>query len=344
MTAVEATPVATRKENQPLVVRVGAELIGSFLICFAIYTTSALGLGIFGVYMSFVTISIGCIYALATYIFGRISGAQFNPAITIAAMLVGKTNVLDGVLYIIAQVVGAIGAGFGIKFMLPVSEQVTASVWYTPAVNGFEKGSVSYSTLGNYGITFGITMAIVVEVVAGLLIVSTAMRTMNESDEMNGRQALMMGIAYGVGTAITYPVTGAALNPARSTGIAIVAQGQGMTQEPLPQLWVFWICPVLAAAIVALVIIVAQMAKDTAAKKKAAQLAAAEATAMQEAESFEIADSETFESFTQQNAQAETMPADQTSQAVASQIVGEAEVQNQKSDAQQNADEGVERH
>lgn len=332
MTAVEATPAATRKEIQPLLVRVGAELIGSFLVCFAIYITSALGLGIFGVYMSFVTVAIGCIYALATYIFGRISGAHFNPAITIAAMLVGKTRILDGVLYIIVQVLGAIAAGFAVKFMLPVSEQVTASVWYTPAVNGFENGSISYATLGNYGITFGITMAIVVEVVAGLLIVSTAMRTMNESDEANGRQSVMMGVAYGVGAAITYPVTGAALNPARSTGIAIVAQGQGLTQEPLPQLWVFWICPVLAAAIVALTIIVVQMAKDNAAKKQAAQPAAAEVEAVQELER------EVVEESTNEDAQTEAAPAEETSH-----TVGKTEVQSQQSDTQQDADKGIER-
>ena len=68
-----------------------------------------------------------------------------------------------------------------------------------------------------------------------------------------------MGLAYGVGAAISYPVTGAALNPARATGIAIFAQNQGLSQEPLQQLWVFWICPILAAAIVSLVAIVASM-------------------------------------------------------------------------------------
>ena len=68
-----------------------------------------------------------------------------------------------------------------------------------------------------------------------------------------------MGIAYGLGAAVAYPLTGAGLNPARSTGIAVFAQNQGLSQQPLQQLWVFWICPILAAAVVALVIIMAQM-------------------------------------------------------------------------------------
>ena len=79
-----------------------------------------------------------------------------------------------------------------------------------------------------------------------------------------------MGFAYGVGAAITYPVTGAALNPARATGIAIFAQNQGLSQEPLQQLWVFWICPILAAAVVALAAIVVSIigAKKIASKSE----------------------------------------------------------------------------
>ena len=71
--------------------------------------------------------------------------------------------------------------------------------------------------------------------------------------------AASIGLAYGLGAAITYPITGAGLNPARSTGIAIFAQNIGLTQEPLQQLWVFWIAPVLAAAVVALVMISLQL-------------------------------------------------------------------------------------
>uniref|UniRef100_UPI0040260329 aquaporin n=1 Tax=Bifidobacterium adolescentis TaxID=1680 RepID=UPI0040260329 len=94
---------------------------------------------------------------------------------------------------------------------------------------------------------------------AGIIIVATALNTTCESGMTNTSHAIAMGLAYGVGAAISYPVTGAALNPARATGIAIFAQNQGLSQEPLQQLWVFWICPILAAAIVSLVAIVASM-------------------------------------------------------------------------------------
>lgn len=153
MTAVEATPITKEEQSKPLTLRVGAELVGSFIICFAIYAICSLGSAVYGINMAFIALLTGIVYAAVTVIFGSISGAQFNPAVSVAAMLTGKTHVLDGILYIIAQVLGGIGAGAAIRFLLPTSEQVTFKIWMTPTVNGFDKNSVSYSTLGNYGVT-----------------------------------------------------------------------------------------------------------------------------------------------------------------------------------------------
>lgn len=58
------------------------------------------------------------------------------------------------------------------------------------------------------------------------------------------------------------------MNPARSTGIALFARNAGLSQNPLQQLWVFWICPILAAAIVAMVMIGAQLLCDNANAKQ----------------------------------------------------------------------------
>ena len=146
MTAVEATSVTEEEQSKPLALRVGAELVGSFIICFAIYSICTLGSAIYGVNMAFIALLTGLVYAAATLIFGTISGAQFNPAVSVAAMLSGKTHVLDGVLYIIVQVLGGIGAGAAIRFLLPTSEQVTLKIWLTPVINGFDKNSVSYAT------------------------------------------------------------------------------------------------------------------------------------------------------------------------------------------------------
>lgn len=308
----------TREQPWPL--RVGAELVGTFLICFAIYVFSTFGSIVFQLNLAYIALGTGLVYAAAATALGGVSGGQFNPAVTVAAVLASKTKLVDGVLYVIAQVIGAIAAGFAVVKLLPTSEQVTSTVWLSPAVNGFEKGSVSYSLLTQYGITFSITLAIVVEVVASLIVVAAAMSTMGKNGEGSDRYTATMGIAYAIAVAISYPVTGAGLNPARSTGIAVAAVNEGLTQNPLQQLWVFWIAPVLAAAVVALVMIIVQMA--TTAKPKA------EPTDEGDMADLEAADEQAAE--------------DSAEDGVAEQAV-EAEVRDQQADAESNADEGIER-
>ncbi|MBT1164816.1 MIP/aquaporin family protein [Bifidobacterium felsineum] len=312
-------------KQQPLALRVCAELAGSLLLCFAIYAFSTWGSAVYGVNVVFIPFATGLAYAVITSLFSRISGGQLNPAVTVAAVLTSKIPLVEGILYVIAQIIGAIAAAFAVVKLLPTSEQVAAKVWLSPAVNGFEQGSVSYTLLTQYGITFSVTLAIVVEVVASLIVVGAAMSSMNKADESNGRYALTMGGAYAIAVAISYPVTGAGLNPARSTGIALAAVNEGLTQNPLQQLWVFWIAPVLAAAIVALVMIVVQMA--TAAKPKAASADAVAETA--------------------EGGDVEQEPLDDASDASAEEGAGEqaeeAEVRDQQSESQSDADEGVER-
>ena len=298
-------------KQQPLALRVCAELAGSFLLCFAIYAFSTWGSAVYGINIVFFALATGLAYAAVTAIFSRVSGGQLNPAITVASVLVSKTKIV-------------------VK-LLPTSEQVAAKVWLTPAVNGFENGSVSYSLLTQYGITFSITLAIVVEVVASLIVVATAMSSLGDHGESSDRHVIAMGLAYGLATAISYPVTGAGLNPARSTGIALAAMNEGLTQNPLQQLWVFWISPVLAAAVVALVMIIAQM-MTTPKVPAAADLPQTDADANADT----LDDGEFFD-------QAASSDGDSAEKDVAEESK-EAEVGNQQADSQGDADEGVERH
>ena len=145
MTAVEATSVTEEEQSKPLALRVGAELVGSFIICFAIYSICALGSAIYGVNMAFIALLTGLVYAAATLIFGTISGASSIRRSPLRRCCPDQNHVLDGVLYIIAQVLGGIGAGAAIRFLLPTSEQVTLKIWLTPVINGFDKNSVSYA-------------------------------------------------------------------------------------------------------------------------------------------------------------------------------------------------------
>ena len=247
----------TEPSAYPIGARVCAELAGSFLVCFAIYMICTFGTSIYGLDLAYIVVGTALAYAVVTAMLGRVSGGQFNPAITVAAILTGKTKVVAGILYVIVQVVGAIAAAGTVRWILPTSQTVTMKTWLTPAVNGYGTGSVSSATTSSASVSFGISMAIVVEVIAAIIIIAVAMRHTDANGKPNATYAPVIGAAYGLGVAMTYTVTGAALNPARATGIALFGQNQGLSTQPLQQLWIFWLAPVLAAAIVALVMIIA---------------------------------------------------------------------------------------
>ena len=71
--------------QQPLALRVCAELAGSFLLCFAIYAFSTWGSAVYGINIVFFALATGLAYAAVTAIFSRVSGGQLNPAITVAS-------------------------------------------------------------------------------------------------------------------------------------------------------------------------------------------------------------------------------------------------------------------
>ncbi|KAB7790770.1 MIP/aquaporin family protein [Bifidobacterium leontopitheci] len=261
-----------------LPLRVAAELAGSFLVCFTIYMICTFGTAIYGLDLAFIAVGTAFAYFAVTVALGAISGGQLNPAVTVAAMLTGRTKVLDGILYVVAQVLGAIAAGGLLKWILPTSDKVTIKTWLTPVVNGFDAGSVSNATTSQASVSFGINLAIIVEVIASIIIIAAAMRTTDRSGRPDHSYAPAVGAAYGVGVAMTYTITGSALNPARATGIAIFAQNQKLSAEPLQQLWIFWVASILAAAIVALVMIIADMSSKHTAKKPASADSAVDAT------------------------------------------------------------------
>lgn len=312
-----------------LVLRVGGELVGSFLICLSIYLFSTIGLTLYGPYLSFVALATGLIYAGVTMMLAKVCQAQFNPAITVASMLVSKTRVLDGILFILAQVLGALAAGaLVMRVILPTSDAVTVAQWMSYVNNGFDDGSFSYGQLSQAGVSFGIAAAIVVEVVAGMIIAGTAMRMTDAQGVPRQGYGLAMGVAYGACAAVAAPVTGAALNPARSTGIAVFSSFEELTQNPLDQLWVFWICPVLAAALVALPMIVVQMMRGS----QTSRIEIVDADAQDDAETEPEVEPEVAA-----DSAADDMPESADEHA-------DAEVGGQQANAQGDADEGVESH
>lgn len=247
----------------PLIFRIFAEFIASVFAIFTIYTFSSVVTAMYGVNVLLIAAGTGLAYAAAISIAAKVSGGHVNPAVTIASMLTGRTSYISGILYIIAQVLGALVAAAITVFILPQTKMVPEKTWFAPVVNGFESASISANQLKSVNASFGVISALIVEIIAVLIIVATAMTYTREDGSAKCTYAAHMGIAYSVGAFITYQITGSGLNPARSTGIAILAQSKKLATTPLSQLWVFWIAPVFAAALVGFVMLISKLVRSS---------------------------------------------------------------------------------
>ncbi len=240
------------------VARVGAELFGSFLLFFMLFAGTT-WVALMSTYSMVAVVGLitGLAYAAVTLIFGKVSGGHFNPAVSFAAALTSQISWLDAILYIIAQIVASIGAGALVKVMLPTSSSITLKTWLAQALNGYDKLSPSYSSLSSANLTFGIATAIVIEILLTCVVIGAYFSTVDESGKHKPSHVAAVGVAYGASTMVAYYIDGGSFNPARSTGIAIVSKiFTNTSTNPLSQLWVFWICPLLGAAVVALVCII----------------------------------------------------------------------------------------
>ena len=352
---VAAKPVRRRiRPRDVRWIRAAAELAGTFLICAVIYLSYSFGQLVMG-QPSVVLPVLGTAltYLVVTAMLGGVSGGHFNPAVTVAAMFTSQISMVDGLIYIVAQVIGAIGAGALAVALVPVSKSVPDRTWLMFSVNGFSGGSPAAATLSQQHIAFGAPMAIVVELIGCMIVVAAAITTLRSDGRARRNHALYTGLAYGVGVLVTYPITCSGLNPARSTGIAIFAQSKHMAVSPISQLWLFWICPLLAASLVALVIIVTSIITDNMAMHAMGVATDAQPEAQAQADAFAATDvqaqtdadaqadaSAPADAKTQdQSAQASPAPtpADTTAQTVDVSALSDVDA-GQDADARKNAD------
>ena len=349
---VAAKPVRRRiRPRDVRWIRAAAELAGTFLICAVIYLSYSFGQLVMG-QPSVVLPVLGTAltYLVVTAMLGGVSGGHFNPAVTVAAMFTSQIGIVDGLIYIVAQVIGAIGAGAIAVALVPVSKSVPDRTWLMFSVNGFAGGSPAAATLGQQHIAFGAPMAIVVELIGCMIVVAAAITTLRSDGRARRNHALYTGLAYGVGVLVTYPITCSGLNPARSTGIAIFAQSKHMAVSPISQLWLFWICPLLAASLVALVIIVTSIITDNMAMRAMGAATDAQLVVQMDADAQAQAQADAFAPGVQaqdQSAQASPAPV-QTPVADTTDTVAPADTNAQTvdvsslsdSDAGQNTDAG----
>lgn len=191
---------------------------------------TSLGLGFVGVSLAF-----GLTVLTGAYALGHISGGHFNPAVTLGMIVAGRFDPRNAGGYVVAQLVGAVLAA---AVILGVASGQA----------GFEIGegagafaSNGYGDFSPGGYSLGAAFLVEVVLTAVFLIVILGATAKKAAPAMGG---LAIGLALTLIHLISIPVTNTSVNPARSTSQAIFAGS-----DQLAQLWLFWVAPLIGAAL-----------------------------------------------------------------------------------------------
>jgi aquaporin Z len=217
--------------------RAVAEFIGTFWLVLGGCGSAVLAAGVpLGIGYAGVALAFGLTVLTGVYALGHISGGHFNPAISVGLVVGKRFPAKDLLPYILAQVAGAVTA---------------AAILYVIA-----SGIPSFSTAGGFASNgyaehsprgYSLVAAAVCEVVMSFMFLMVVLGA-TDARAPKGFAGLAIGFALTLIHLISIPVTNTSVNPARSTGPALFVGGWALSQ-----LWLFWVAPIVGAALAGLV-------------------------------------------------------------------------------------------
>ncbi len=217
--------------------KLAAELFGTFWLVFGGCGSAVLaaafpdlGIGFAGVALAF-----GLTVLTMAYAVGGISGGHFNPAVSFGLAIANRMSWKDLIPYWIAQVAGALIAGLALFAI------ASGKAGWTPG--GFASNGFGELSPGGYSMQSALLIEIILT--AGFLIV-----ILGSTSKLvpAGFAPIAIGLALTLIHLVSIPVTNTSVNPARSTGVAFFAE-----TGAAGQLWLFWVAPLIGAAIGALI-------------------------------------------------------------------------------------------
>ncbi len=214
--------------------RLAAEFLGTFWLVLGGCGTAVLaakfpqvGVGLVGVALAF-----GLTLLTMAFAIGHISGCHINPAVTVGLWAGGRFRGADVLPYIIVQVIGAILAAWILSIIASGngSDPIAAGL----AANGYAEHSPGNYSLGAAALSEVVMTFFFLTVILGA------------TDRLApaGFAAIPIGLVLTLIHLISIPVTNTSVNPARSTGPAVLVGGWA-----LGQLWLFWVAPIAGATI-----------------------------------------------------------------------------------------------
>lgn len=211
-----------------------AEVIGTFWLVFGGCGAAVLAAGLPAVGIGYLGVSFafGLTVLTMAYAIGHISGCHLNPAVSVGLMVGGRFKGSDLLPYIVSQVIGGV-LGASALYVI-ASGQAGFSTAAGFASNGFaERSPHGYSMVAGF----------VAEVIlTGMFLIIILGSTDRRAPA--GFAPIAIGLGLTLIHLIGIPVTNLSVNPARSTGPALFAGSAAITQ-----LWLFWVAPIVGAAI-----------------------------------------------------------------------------------------------
>jgi aquaporin Z len=185
-----------------------------------------LGIGLVGVSLAF-----GLTVLTMAYAIGHVSGCHLNPAVSVGLCVAGRFKGSELLPYVVAQVLGGV-AGASILCLI-----ASGQVGFTTA-DGFAANGYGDHSPGRYSLVSGLVAEIVLTFFFLLIILGST-----DKRAPQGFAPIAIGLGLTLIHLIGIPVTNLSVNPARSTGPALLVGGWA-----IQQLWLFWLAPILGAA------------------------------------------------------------------------------------------------
>ena len=216
----------------------GAEFLGTFWLvlggCGSAVLAAAfpnVGIGLLGVSLAF-----GLTVLTMAFAIGHISGCHLNPAVSVGLWAGGRFPANKLAPYIIAQVLGGIAAG-GVLYV------IASGAEGFELAKGFASNGYGAHSPGGYSLVAGLVCEVVMTMFFLIVILGAT-----DKRAPAGFAPIAIGLALTLIHLISIPVTNTSVNPARSTGPAVF-----VGDWALSQLWLFWVMPIVGAALAGLV-------------------------------------------------------------------------------------------
>ena len=221
----------------PLAKRIAAEVFGTFWLVFGgcgaavlAATFPNVGIGLLGVSLAF-----GLTVLTMAYAIGHVSGCHLNPAVTLGLATAGRFPKKEIAPYVIAQIIGGLLGAF-VLFAI-------ASGKPDFVVGGFAANGYGSHSPGGYSLLSSALAEVVLTFTFVMIILGAT-----DARAPAGFAPIAIGLGLTLVHLVGIPVTNLSVNPARSTGPAVIVGGWA-----LAQLWMFWLAPLAGGALAGLV-------------------------------------------------------------------------------------------